>query len=395
MENILPYGKHYIDQDDIDAVTQVLKFQNLTQGEEVLKFENSVSEYVGAKHAVSVSSWTSGLHLSCLALGIKKDEYVVTSPITFVASSNAVLYCQGKPLFCDIDPKTINLCPNKLEDLVKKYNVKAVIPVHFSGLSCEMEAIQELSAKYGFKILEDAAHALGAHHHDGNKIGSCKYSDITGFSLHPVKSIAAGEGGIITTNNTDYYKKLIRLRSHGINKNDDPFLNHNQAFTVDIQNPWYYEMQELGYNYRLTDIQCALANSQLRKLDSFITKRKEAVTYYDMAFETISGIVPIQKEYRRISSHHLYAIRIDFERYKTSRAELMLNLRENGIYTQVHYIPVLRHPFYQYHSQNILDFPNANNYYKECLSIPLFYNITKSDQDKVIEKITSALNIKI
>lgn len=395
MENILPYGKHYIDQDDIDAVTQVLKFQNLTQGEEVLKFENSVAEYVGAKHAVSVSSWTSGLHLSCLALGITKDDYVATSPITFVATSNSVLYCQGKPLFCDIDPKTINLCPNKLEDLVKKYNVKAVIPVHFSGLSCEMEAIQELSAKYGFKILEDAAHALGAHHHDGNKIGSCEFSDITGFSLHPVKSIAAGEGGIITTNNTDYYKKLIRLRSHGINKNDDPFLNHNQAFTVDIQNPWYYEMQELGYNYRLTDIQCALANSQLRKLDSFITKRKEAVTYYDMAFETIDGIVPIQKEYRRISSHHLYAIRIDFERYNTSRAELMLNLRENGIYTQVHYIPILQHPFYQYHSQNIVDFPNANNYYKECLSIPLFYNITKSDQDKVIEKITSALNIKI
>lgn len=391
MENILPYGKHHIDQDDIDAVTQVLKFQNLTQGEEVTKFENSIAEYVGAKHAVSVSSWTSGLHLSCLALGITKDDFVVTSPITFVATSNAVLYCQGKPIFCDIDPKTINLCPNKLEDLVKKHKVKAVIPVHFSGLSCDMEAIQELSVKYDFKILEDAAHALGAKHHDGSKIGSCKFSDLAGFSLHPVKSIAAGEGGIITTNNTDYYKKLIRLRSHGITKNTDPFLYHNQAFTADIKNPWYYEMHELGYNYRLTDIQCALANSQLNKLDSFISKRKEAVAYYDKKFESIEGIEPIQEKYRSISSHHLYAIRINYKRFETTRADLMLKLKETGIYSQVHYIPVLQHPFYNDHFQNINNFPNAQKYYEECLSIPLYYELTFEDQKKVIDKLKGFL----
>lgn len=392
MENILPYGKHYVDQDDIDAVIQVLKFQNLTQGEEVLKFENSVAEYVGVKHAVSVSSWTSGLHLSCLALGISKDDYVVTSPITFVASSNAIIYCQGKPLFCDIDSETINICPNRLEDIVKKYKVKAVIPVHFSGLSCDMKEIEYLSFKYGFKILEDAAHALGAQHHDGNKIGSCKFSDLAGFSLHPVKSIAAGEGGIITTNNSDYFKTLIRLRSHGINKGDDFFLNKTQAFTGGIKNPWYYEMHELGYNYRLTDIQSALANSQLNKLDSFISKRREAVFYYDKQFESIEGIQPIQKKHRSISSHHLYVIRINFKKFRTTRADLMLKLREKGIYAQVHYIPILHHPFYGNHFQKMSDFPNALNYYDECLSIPLFYELTLENQINVIDIIKSSLS---
>ena len=316
---------------------------------------------------------------------------MVTSQITFVATSNAIIYCGGRPLFCDIDPLTVNLCPNRLEDLLKKYKVKAVIPVHFSGLSCDMEAIQYLSDKYGFKILEDAAHALGAKHHDGSKIGSCNYSDLAGFSLHPVKSIAAGEGGIITTNNTAYYEKMIRLRSHGINKNDDPYLNHSQAFTGDKKNPWYYEMQELGYNYRLTDIQCALANSQLKKLDAFIANRKELVNHYDEQLEVLEWIAPIQNNYRSISSHHLYIIRIDFERFSTTRADLMLRLRDKGIHTQVHYIPLLKHPYYEDHFQKVSDFPAAQKYYEECLTIPLFYKLSNKNQKKVIDSIQKNL----
>lgn len=391
MKKKFPYGKHYIDQDDIDAVTQVLKFQNLTQGEEVLKFENSIAEYVGAKHAVSVSSWTSGLHLSCLALGISRGDFVVTSPITFVATSNSVLYCGGVPLFCDIDPDTINLCPNKLEDLLRKHKIKAVIPVHFSGLSCNMDEINYLSNKYGFKILEDAAHALGANHIDGSKVGSCNFSDLTGFSLHPVKSIAAGEGGIITLNNTDYYKKLIRLRSHGINKNDDPYLIPKQSMTGTNENPWYYEMQELGFNFRLTDIQCALANSQLKKLNNFIKKRKKLASNYDGKFLNFDGINPIQQKFRTSSSHHLYVIRINFEKFSTNRAKLMKHLKSKGIITQVHYIPVPYHPYYIEKFGKLSNLNNTKKYYSECLSIPMYYELGVDDQNYIAESIISFL----
>jgi UDP-4-amino-4,6-dideoxy-N-acetyl-beta-L-altrosamine transaminase len=384
-EKIFPYGKHYIDQDDINAVTHVLKYKNLTQGEEVTKFEEEIAKYVGSNYAVAVSSWTSGLHISCLTLGVSKGDFVVTSPITFVASSNSVLYCQGTPIFCDIDNETINMCPNKLEDILKKFKVKAVMPVHFSGVSCKMDDIKFLSKKYNFKIIEDAAHALGANHSDGTKVGSCKFSDIAGFSLHPVKSIAAGEGGMITTNNENYYKKLIRLRSHGINKNDDRYLNPNFAFTKGILNPWYYEMQELGYNYRLTDIQSALGRSQLKKLQNFIEKRKNLALVYDKELETVSNVNPIQSNHRLTSSHHLYVVRINFDKTSISRAELMLKLRDKGILTQVHYIPILRNPYYNKHIQKNDSFLNTKNYFNECLSLPLYYEL-KEDNVKYIVK---------
>lgn len=386
-DRFFPYGKHFIDQSDIDAVTHVLKYQNLTQGEEVTKFEKAIAKHVGAKYAVAVSSWTSGLHLSCLALGISKGDYVVTSPITFVASSNAVIYCQATPVFCDVDSNSINLCPNKLEDILKKYKVKAVMPVHFSGLSCNMKDIEFLSKKYNFKIIEDAAHALGGKHQDGSSIGSCKYSDVAGFSLHPVKSIAAGEGGIITTNNENYYKKLVRLRSHGINKNKDPFLNTNQAYTENLLNPWYYEMQELGYNYRLTDIQSALGRSQLKKLGDFIDKREKLALFYDKEFESIDNIEPIQTKHRSISSNHLYVIKINFKKISLSRAELIIKLREKGIYTQVHYIPVFMHPFYNNHFQGEDEFINSVNFYNHCLSIPLYFSLSFEDQRYIINQI--------
>ena len=386
-EKFFPYGKHFIDQDDINAVTHVLKYKNLTQGDEVTKFEEQIAKYVGSKYAVAVSSWTSGLHISCLTLGVSKGDFVVTSPITFVASSNSVLYCQGTPIFCDIDNETINMCPNKLEDILKKFKVKAVMPVHYSGVSCKMDDIKFLSKKYNFKIIEDAAHALGANHSDGSKVGSCKFSDIAGFSMHPVKSIAAGEGGVITTNNEELYKKFIRMRSHGINKNDDPFQNKDLAYTKNILNPWYYEMQELGFNCRLTDIQSALARSQLNKLDNFVDKRKKLALVYDEEFESVSNIEPIQKKYRSISSHHLYVVKINFEKISFSRAELINKLRQKGIFTQVHYIPLFLHPFYKNHFQDREEFPNSLKFYDDCLSLPLYFSLSFDDQKLIIEEI--------
>ena len=236
-------------------------------------------------------------------------------------------------------------------------------------------------------IIEDAAHALGAKYTDGSMVGSCKYSDMTGFSFHPVKSIAAGEGGMITTNNEDIYKKLLRLRSHGINKLDDNFINQDRANTEGKQNPWYYEMQELGYNYRITDFQCALGESQLKKLPDFIKRRKELVKKYDQAFQEIPEISSIQQDYRNDSSHHLYVVRIKFDQLNITRADFMYELKENGILSQVHYMPVTSHPYYEKLGYRTASFPEASSYYEEALSIPLYYSLTNLEQEKVIDTI--------
>ena len=389
MKKIIPYGKHFIDQDDIDAVVDVLTNHPLTQGKVVSNFEKSVAEFVGAKYAVAMSSWTAGLHMACIVAGVNETNKVITSPITFVASSNASFYCGSKPVFSDIDKNTINLCPVHLEStLNNNKNIKAIIPVHFSGVPCEMEKIKNIADKKNAMVIEDAAHALGAKYSDGSMVGSCKYSDMTGFSFHPVKSIAAGEGGMITTNNIDIYRRLIRLRSHGINKSDDDLLYKGAAHTGDIKNPWYMEMQELGYNYRITDIQCALANSQLKKLPAFIKRRSELAKRYDRAFSNFEPISPIQSQFRDQSSNHLYVIRVNFNSSKQiSRARLMTELHKINIATQVHYIPVTSHPYYKERSYNSDDYPNALNYYEEALSIPLYYSLTNADQDKVIENL--------
>ena len=392
-KDIIPYGKHYIDQDDIDAVVNVLKYNNLTQGPAVKSFEDKLAKYVGAKYAVAVSSWTAGLHIACLAADVSSKDKVVTSPITFVASSNAALYCGATPIFSEIDSETINMCPQKL---IKTINanpeVKVIIPVHYSGLSCNMKSIRKIADTKKLIIIEDAAHALGAKYEDGSMVGSCKYSDMTGFSFHPVKSIAAGEGGMITTNNYEIYLKLLRLRSHGINKLDDKFVNNNDAFTNKLINPWYYEMQELGFNYRITDIQCALGESQLKKLDKFINRRIELAKRYDNAFHGIKKIKPIHLKYRHQSSHHLYVIRIDFTYYSISRAEFMRMLMEKRILTQVHYLPVTSHPFYQKLGYNTSNYPESNKFYSEALSIPMYYSLTNDEQDKVIKNIKSIIN---
>ena len=392
-KHLIPYGKHFIDEDDIKSVIDVLRNQNLTQGKNVDYFEEAVAEFVGSKYAVAMSSWTSGLHMACIVAGVKKNTKVITSPITFVASSNAALYCDAEPIFVDINPDTINIDCNYIEEALKKNDqIKAIIPVHYAGLPCDMENIQILGKKYQSYVIEDAAHALGAKYADGSMVGSCKYSDMTGFSFHPVKSIAAGEGGMITTNNQDIYNKLIKLRSHGINKLNDKLIDDNLAYTGNIKNPWYYEMQELGYNYRITDIQCALGKSQLLKLPNFLKRRLELARVYDEAFSDLEYVNPIHTNFRDFSSHHLYVLRINYEALNTSRAEFMNDLKKDDIITQVHYMPVTSHPYYKRLGYKTSDYPSASKFYEEALSIPLYYSLSDAEQKKVINAILSLLS---
>jgi len=382
---MIQYGKHHIDEDDIQEVVNVLRNGLLTQGPTIDAFEQAVAEYVGAKYAVAVSSGTAGLHIAALAAGVGPGTSIVTSPITFVASANAGLYCGAKVHFADIDQNTINMSPVSLSEVLNKnMNVKAVIPVHYAGLPCDMEAIKHISDKAGAVIIEDAAHALGATYKTGQKVGSCASSLMTVFSFHPVKAIAAGEGGMITTNEEITYRMLLRLRSHGINKLNDPFQIIDQSITGDQKNPWYYEMQTLGFNFRITDIQCALALSQFKKLETFINRRRTLALQYDKAFAEMNNVCPAQTEGRVESGHHLYVIRINFKMIGTSKAQLMEALRVRQIGTQVHYIPVPAHPYYRSLGFEPEDYPNSMEFYDEALSIPLFYDLTDKMQNDVI-----------
>jgi perosamine synthetase len=382
---MIPYGKHHIDEEDIQAVVDVLRSGILTQGPIVEQFEQEIARYVGARYAVAVSSATAGLHLAALAAGVGPGSTLITSPITFVASANAALYAGGSVVFADIDPQTINMSPTSLKlALANNPNTKVVMPVHFAGLPCDMRAIKLLTDNAGAVVIEDAAHALGGSYPEGGKVGSCLYSLMTVFSFHPVKAIAAGEGGMITTNDETIYRKLLRLRSHGINKLDDALEMPLQAKTGGEANPWYYEMQELGFHYRITEMQCALALSQFKKLDQFISRRRTLAKNYDEAFATFKNCRPAQAMGRDFSGHHLYVLRIDFNSLGMSRAELMKELKERGIGSQVHYIPVPIQPYYRKLGLNLEDFPDAINYYEEALSIPLFYDLTDAQQEYII-----------
>jgi len=391
---MIPYGKHHIDEDDIQAVVDILRSSFLTQGPAVEAFEKAVAEYVGVKYAVAVSSGTAALHLAASAAGVGPGTSLVTSPITFVASANAARYCGGDVLFADIDPETINMSPDALREvLLKNSNVKAIIPVHFAGLPCDMIAIKNLADNAGAIVIEDAAHALGATYPNGKRVGSCENSLMTIFSFHPVKAIAAGEGGMITTNDEATYRKLIRSRSHGINKLDDPLQIEAEAFTDGEQNPWYYEMQELGFHYRITDIQCALALSQFKKLDSFINRRYELVKNYDLAFSKMKSCRPAQTTGtgRDQSGHHLYILRIDFKEIALTRGQVMKKLREYGIGSQVHYIPVPSQPYYRQLGFRPEDYPKAQMYYEQALSIPLFFDLSDDQQNQVIQAIKEVI----
>lgn len=385
---MIPYGRHHVDEEDIKAVSNVLRNGALTQGPMIEAFEQAVVEYVGAKYAVALSHGTAGLHLAALAAGVGPGNSLITSPITFVASANAALYAGARPLFADIDPRTVNMSPNTLKAALEQHSdTRAVVPVHFAGLPCDMPAIKAMADGAGAVVIEDASHALGGTYSTGQRIGSCAHSLMTVFSFHPVKAIAAGEGGMITTNDESTYRRLLRLRSHGINKLDDPYQLPAEAVTDGVRNLWYYEMQELGFNYRLTDIQCALALSQLKKLDRFLARRRYLVSAYDSAFDSLHNCRPAQVFGRDQSAHHLYVLRIDFGATGLSRSQLMHELRARGIGNQVHYIPVPAHPYYRELGFKSEDYPEGKHYYEEALSIPLFFDLTSDEQNQVIDAI--------
>jgi len=402
MIDVIPYGKHYIDEDDIQAVTDVLRNGMLTQGPKVFEFESKIADYVGAKYSVAVSNGTAALHLACMALELVGGDSVITTPNTFVATSNSILYVGAKPLFVDIDKQTLNIDIDQIEQtILDSNNVKAIFPVHFGGLPCDMERIKQLANKYNLAIVEDAAHALGATYSNGSKVGNCQYSDMTILSFHPVKGIAAGEGGMITTNDQSLYRKLTLLRSHGITKGnfefpgiseaDNLLINKDKALEDGKLKRWYYEMQYLGYNYRITDIQCALAISQMDKIDVFLDARRSIAKFYDDAFVDTLNITPLQSHGRDNSSHHIYVVSIDFDKVGMTRHQFMEKLAGQGVGSQVHYIPVVNQPYYQEMGYSIEQYPKTDSYYQNTLSIPLYYGLSRVEQELVVSSIKELL----
>ena len=382
---MIPYGRQSINFWDVYEVVKQLRFHSLTQGQKTLDFEQYVAEYCGAKYAVAVSNATAGLQIALKSLDLEENSTVATSPISFVASSNSILYNNLKPYFVDIDLENGNISIEKLTELLQEgLQISAIVPVHFAGQSCNMSALKELASKYNFKIIEDAAHALGGQHEDGSKVGSCKFSDLTVFSMHPVKSITSGEGGIITTNNKEIYVKLLRLRSHGINKLDDRFVNQINSQTNGETNLWYYEMIQLGYNFRLTDIQSALALSQIKRLDRFVSKRRKIANQYFSLLKNIKHIKPlIQINEIEKSALHIFVLNIDFTKLNISRNQLMKKLRNKGIGSQVHYIPIPMQPYYRDLGFEPSDYPNAMHFYNSTLSIPIFPKLKKRNVKKI------------
>lgn len=378
-EHYLPYGKQFIDEDDIQAVISVLKGDFITTGPMIKHFEEQVAAYVGAKYAVAFSSGTAALHGACFAAGISDGDEVITTSMTFAASSNCVLYQGGVPIFTDIKSDTYNIDPNLIKDKITN-KTKAIIPVHFTGQPAELDKILKIAQEYNLIIIEDAAHALGATYKN-KKIGSI--GDMTMFSFHPVKHITTGEGGVITTNNENYYKELLQFRTHGITRDPNKL--------IDNHGPWYYEMQFLGYNYRMTDIQAALGLSQLKKLDSFVEKRKKYAAMYDAQLKDLPEIIlPRQLDYAD-SSWHLYIIRLNLPMLTTNRKEIFQALQKENIGVNVHYIPVHTHPFYQRLGYKLGICPQAERLYEEVITLPLFSGMTEKDVRDVTEAVRKVI----
>jgi len=390
MLSFIPYSRQLIDDADIEEVVRILKSDWLTQGSKVKEFEEALAAYCGAKYATVFSSGTAALHAAYFVTDINKGDEIITSPITFLSTANAALFLGAYPVFVDIEINTGSINPDLVERAITK-KTKAVVPVDYAGHPADLEKIAEIAKKYNLLVIEDACHALGAEYKN-RKIGSCKYSDMTVFSFHPVKSITTGEGGAVLTNNKEYYEKLIMFRQHGVTKNPKKFLNKSLSFTPHTShltphaNHWYYEMQFLGYNYRLTDIQCALGISQLKKLDKFIERRRQIVKIYKEAFENNDFFnLPVEKNYAK-SSWHLYPIRLK-DKYKDKKKEIFAKLREKGLGVQVHYIPVYWQPYYQKLGYKKGICPNAEDFYEREVSIPLYPKMSDEDIRYVIEKI--------
>lgn len=390
MKNI-PYGRQDISAKDIDAVINVLKSDWLTQGPVVPMFEDAIRNYCKVNFAVAVNSATSALHLACLALGLGEGDWLWTTPISFVASANCGLYCGAKVDFIDVDPQTYNISMEALESklvIAKKNGVlpKIVIPVHFAGQSCDMQKLRKLADNYGFKVIEDASHAIGAKY-QGEPVGGCQFSDITVFSFHPVKIITTGEGGIAVTNNEKIANRLQNLRSHGITRNANDMLRQNIG-------PWYYEQVDLGFNYRMTDIQAALGLSQFERLDEFIGARQKIAKKYDMALASLPLLVPWQAP-DTYSSFHLYVIRLKTNEIKKSRLEVFEAMRTLNVGVNVHYIPIYHQPFFKNrYGFDVGYCPNAEAYYREAISLPIFPSLVDSDFEYVVTSLVKALGIK-
>ena len=381
---MIPYGKQDITEEDIEAVVKVMRSDFLTQGPAIPAFEQKLCNYIGAKHVVAVNSCTSALHIACLALDLGPGDILWTSPITFVASANCALYCGATVDFVDIEPNTALMSVEELEKKLIKAEKdgvlpKIVIPIYFAGQPCDMQEIHALSQQYGFKIIEDAAHAIGAKYQN-EPVGNCRYSDITVFSFHPVKIITTGEGGVAMTNNLLYAEKMELLRSHGITR--DSTKMHKK-----LDAPWYYEQIALGFNYRMTDIQAALGSSQLNRLDKYVVRRTEISKWYDEQFQNISGIDPLAQKLNRDSAHHLYVIRL--KEGEKMRNELYNKLCENDIGVNLHYIPVYK----QMHYTHLGVFKRSELYYQRAISLPIFPTISTIELNTVVGNILNYFDL--
>ena len=384
---MIPYGRQDISQQDIDAVVDVLKSDFLTQGPKVPAFESSLTSHTGADYALAVNSATSALHIACMALELGEGDWLWTSPVTFVASANAGLYCGAKVDFVDIESRTYNLCPIKLETKLADASLKGrlpkvLVPVHLCGQPCDMKRIRELCNKYNVKIVEDASHAIGGSY-QGAPIGNCKYSDITVFSFHPVKIVTTAEGGAALTNDHELAEKMALYRSHGITRDQN-------MMTEPSHGPWYYQQIELGYNYRMTDFQAALGVSQMRRLSEFVSKRHHIARRYDRLLNGLPVEIPYQLD-DTYSGLHLYVIRLKLDEIDRSHKQVFEGLREKGIGVNVHYIPVHLQPYYAAMGFQQGDFPESEQYYSEAISLPMYPNLSEEDQDRVVGVLNSLL----
>lgn len=384
---MIPYGKQDISQADIDAVLEVLQSDFLTQGPKVPEFEVKVANHVGARHALAVNSATSALHIACLALGLGEGDWLWTTPITFVASANCGLYCGAKVDFVDIDPFTYNLCPEKLAEKLEQAEQagclpKVLVAVHLCGQPCDMEAIYKLGQQFGFRVIEDASHAIGGKY-QGEFIGSSRYSDITVFSFHPVKIVTTAEGGMALTNSDELASRMNLLRSHGITRDQN-------LMTHEPDGPWYYQQVDLGFNYRMTELQAALGVSQMDRLDAFVARRHELAKRYDQLLAKLPVTTPWQHP-DSYSGLHLYVIRLQLDTISKSHRQVFEALRAQGIGVNLHYIPVHAQPYYEAMGFTAKDFPEAMAYYREAISLPMFQGLTDDQQDRVLAALETAL----